>query len=146
MLRSMNSAITALSLHQAYMDVVANNLANVNTTAYKTSRVDFKTQISQLQSVGNAPTAAAATPSLGGRNPLQIGLGVELGAITKVMTQGSLRATGRATDLAVQGNGYFIVDDGSQTRAFTRDGAVDIGQDGKLDSDCHRVTSHGLES
>lgn len=132
MLRSMNSAITALSLHQVYMDTVANNLANVNTTAYKANRVDFKTQISQLQSVGNAPTAAAATPSLGGRNPMQIGLGVALGAITKVMTQGSLRATGRATDLAVQGNGYFIVDDSSQTHAFTRDGAVDIGQDGKL--------------
>jgi len=132
MLRSMNSAITALSLHQTYMDVVANNLANVNTVAYKANRVDFKTQISQLQSVGNAPTAAAATPSLGGRNPMQIGLGVELGAITKVMTQGSLRSTGRATDLAIQGNGYFVVDDGSQTRAFTRDGAVDVGQDGKL--------------
>ncbi len=132
MIRSMYSAITALGLHQTYMDVVANNLANVNTTAYKTSRVDFKTQISQLQSAGNAPTAATATPALGGRNAVQVGLGTQLGAITKVMTQGALRSTGRVTDLAVQGDGFFVLDDGTQGHAYTRDGAIDVGQDGKL--------------
>ena len=132
MIRSMYSAITALGLHQTYMDVVANNLANVNTTAYKTSRVDFKAQISQLLSAGNAPTAATVTPSLGGRNAVQVGLGVQLGAITKVMTQGALRSTGRVTDLAVQGDGFFVLDDGTQGHAYTRDGAIDVGQDGKL--------------
>lgn len=132
MIRSMYSAITALGLHQVYMDVVANNLANVNTTAYKGSRVDFKTQISQLNSAGNAPTAAAVTPSLGGRNAIQIGLGSQLGAVTKVMTQGALRSTGRVTDLAIQGDGFFVLDDGSQGHAYTRDGAIDVGQDDKL--------------
>lgn len=126
MLRSMLSAITALNAHQQYMDVVANNLANVNTTGYKGSRVDFKTQISQMQGPGNAPTAAGATPVRGGTNPVQVGLGVELGAITKVMTQGSLRSTGRVTDLAIQGDGFFIVDDNTQAHAYSRDGAFDV--------------------
>jgi len=128
----MYSAITALTLHQTYMDVVANNLANVNTTAYKAQRVDFKTQLSQLSSVGHAPTAAGVTPSLGGQNAIQVGLGTQLGAITKVFTQGSLRTTGRTTDLAIQGDGLFALDDGSPIHAYSRDGAIDIGQDGAL--------------
>ena len=132
MLRSMYSAITALGLHQTYMDVVANNLANVNTTAYKAHRVDFKTQLSQLSSVGHAPTVAGVTPSLGGQNPIQVGLGTQLGAITKVFTQGSLRSTSRTTDLAIQGDGFFALDDGSPIHAYSRDGALDIGQDGAL--------------
>lgn len=132
MLRSMDAAVTALGVHQQFMDVVANNLANVNTTGYKTSRVDFKTQISQLQAPGSAPTAATATPALGGMNPIQIGLGVQLGAVTKVMTQGTLRNTGRVTDLAIQGDGFFVIDDGTQAHAYTRDGAVDMDSTGTL--------------
>ncbi len=132
MLSSMYSAITALSLHQTYMDVVANNLANVNTTAYKASRIDFMTQISQLQSAGNAPTAAGVTPAWGGRNAIEVGLGVQLGATTKIMTQGALRSTGRATDLAVQGDGYFVLNDGTQGHVYTRDGALDVGPNGQL--------------
>lgn len=132
MLRSMLSAVTAISTHQQYMDVVANNLANVNTTSYKASRVDFRTQVSQFHGAGNAPTDPTATPSLGGRNPIQVGLGVELGAITKVMTQGALKATGRTTDMAIQGDGFFVLDDGTQAHAYTRDGAIDIDAAGNL--------------
>ncbi|MBM4423056.1 MAG: flagellar hook protein FlgE [Chloroflexi bacterium] len=128
MLRSMYSAISSLGLHQTYMDVVANNLANVNTTAYKASRVDFKIQISQFHNPGNAPSTTA-TPPTGGRNPIQAGMGTQLGGIVKIMTQGTLRATGRPTDIAIQDDGFFIVGENVETGAFTRDGAFDVGQD-----------------
>ena len=132
MLRSMSAAISGLRDHQVYMDVVANNIANVNTNGYKASRVDFKDAISQTMSTGSGPTATT-----GGTNPVQIGLGLTLGGIDTMMTQGSLVSTGKNTDLAIQGEGFFMLGTGSPTGAltpayFTRDGAFTLDKDGYL--------------
>ena len=103
MIRSMFTAISALNLHQTYLDVIADNLANANTTGYKSSRVVFQDQFAQIMSSGSAPSA-----DIGGINPTQVGLGVKLGYISPVFTQGMLQSTGRSTDLAIQGDGFFV--------------------------------------
>lgn len=126
MLRSMFTSIGALTLHQSYMDVVANNLANVNTTGYKGSRVTFMDQISELLAAGAGPGA-----NLGGINATQIGLGVRLGAITTGFTQGALQSTSRPSDVAIQGDGFFIYSDGT-TPFYSRDGALEMDSDGVL--------------
>lgn len=126
MLRSMFTSIGSLTLHQSYMDVVANNLANVNTTGYKSSRVTFQDQISQLLAAGAAPSA-----NVGGINPTQIGLGVRLGSITTGFTQGALQSTSRPSDIAIQGDGFFIYSDNT-TQYYSRDGALDMDADGVL--------------
>ncbi|PNR89313.1 flagellar hook-basal body protein [Petrotoga sp. 9T1HF07.CasAA.8.2] len=121
MLRSMYSGITGLRNFQDQLDIVANNIANVNTVGYKGSRATFQTTLFQTLSAGNAPQN-----QLGGTNPMQIGLGSQLASIDKLMTQGSPMSTGKATDLMIQGEGFFILSDGIgqyYTRAgnFTRD-------------------------
>lgn len=126
MLRSMFTSIGSLTLHQSYMDVVANNLANVNTPGFKGSRVTFMDQISQMMSVGAGPSAA-----LGGINPTQIGLGVRMGAVTTGFTQGAMQSTGRVTDVALQGDGFFIYRQGA-ANLYSRDGALSIDSDGYL--------------
>ncbi len=126
MLRSMFTAISSLTLHQSFMDVVADNLSNVNTYGFKSSRITFQDQFSQLIRFGAAPTG-----DLGGINPAQIGLGSRLGSITANFTQGMLQSTGRSTDLAIQGDGFFIYGKGEE-RYYSRDGAVEIDADGYL--------------
>ncbi len=126
MLRSMFSAISALNLHQTYMDVVANNLANVNTYGYKASRVTFQDQFSQTLWNGAGPTE-----NLGGINPAQIGLGVRLGAVSPNFTQGMLQNTNRNTDIAIQGDGFFIYNNGI-TNLYSRDGSLEIDSEGYL--------------
>lgn len=115
MLRSMFTAISSLQLHQNYLDVVANNLANANTIGYKSNRVLFQDQFYQLLSPGSAPTE-----NLGGINPTQIGLGLQLGYISPVFTQGMMQNTGRNLDLAIQGNGFFVYDQGAMRHYRTR--------------------------
>ena len=114
MIRSMFTAISALNLHQTYLDVISDNLANANTTGYKSSRVVFQDQFTQIMSSGAAPTT-----NTGGINPTQVGLGVKLGYISPVFTQGMLQSTGRSTDLAVQGDGFFVYKSGDEQRFFT---------------------------
>jgi len=126
MLRSMFTAISALSIHQDYMDVVANNLANANTTAYKASRVLFQDQFSELVQAGTAPTG-----DRGGLNPTQIGLGARLGTVSTVFTQGMLNATGQNTDMALEGEGFFIYTDGA-SQFYSRDGAIEMDSAGYL--------------
>lgn len=126
MLRSMFTAINALNVHQMFLDVVSDNLANANTTAFKSSRVTFQTQIAQLMQAGAAPSA-----TLGGVNPSQIGLGTSLGAITPNFAQGALQGTGRFTDLAIQGDGFFIFNNGAAS-FYSRDGALAIDANGYL--------------
>lgn len=126
MIRSMFTAISSLSLHQKYLDVVSNNLANANTNGYKSSRVLFQDQFSQMLSPGSAPTA-----DLGGTNPTQIGLGVRLGYVAPNFTQGTLQNTGRNMDLGVQGDGFFIYgQDGG--RRFSREGSMSLDAEGYL--------------
>src|SRR5204862_5302672 len=98
MMRAMFAAIAGLRNHITYMDVVGNNIANVNTTAFKSSRVTFQDMMSQTQTGASAPTA-----NRGGTNPIQVGLGMTLGGIDVLQAQGSLQSTGKLTDFAIQG-------------------------------------------
>ena len=104
MLRGMYSAISGLKMHQAMLDVTANDIANVNTIGYKGSRTTFTDQLAQLQSGASAPGVGG-----GGRNPAQVGLGVQFGSIDNVMGGGALQSTSNVLDLAVQGDGWFRV-------------------------------------
>ena len=126
MMRSMFSAISGLKNHQTFMDVVGNNIANVNTTGFKQSRVTFQDILSQT-----LRGAAGPQNGRGGVNPEQVGLGVLLSGVDTIQTQGTLQSTGKLTDMAIQGEGYFVVNDGKQD-FFTRDGAFDLGIDGTL--------------
>lgn len=130
----MSSAISGLRTHQEYMDVVANNIANVNTVGYKSTRVNFKDAISQTMTGGSGPTTTA-----GGTNPVQVGLGVTLGGIDNIMTQGSVTSTGKNTDLMIQGDGMFMLGTGDPTAGtvtapayFTRDGQFSEDSSGYL--------------
>ncbi len=126
MLRSMFTAISSLNLHQSYLDVVANNLANANTTGYKASRVVFQDQFSQMLSPGAGPSATQ-----GGVNPIQIGLGTQLGYISPVFSQGMLQATGRNMDMSIQGDGFFIYDQGVNRR-YSREGSLSLDSTGNI--------------
>ncbi len=126
MLRSMFTAISALTLHQSYLDVVADNLANANTPGFKSSRVAFQDQFAQLLGVGSSPTT-----DLGGINPTQIGLGARLGSITPDFTQGTLQGTGRLMDLAIQGDGFFIYAEGA-VNYYSREGTLEMDSQGYL--------------
>ena len=126
MMRALFSAISGMRNHMSYMDVVGNNIANVNTTAYKQTRVTFEDILSQTVRGASSPQNGR-----GGTNPAQIGLGMALGGIDSVMSQGSLESTGKLTDFAVQGDGFFVVSDGT-TQSYTRDGAFDIDTTGTL--------------
>jgi len=126
MMRALFSAISGMRNHMSFMDVVGNNIANVNTIAYKSNRVTFQDMLGQQLRGASSPQNGR-----GGTNPAQIGLGMVLGGIDTIMTQGSLQSTGKLTDFAVQGDGFFVVSDG-QRNFFTRDGAFDIGVDGGL--------------
>jgi len=126
MMRALFSAISGMKNHMSYMDVVGNNIANVNTIAYKSSRATFQDILGQTVRGASTPQAGR-----GGTNPAQIGLGMQLGGIDNIMTQGSLQSTGKLTDFAVQGDGFFVVSDGTRNY-YTRDGAFDIDVEGSL--------------
>ncbi len=126
MLRSMFSAISGLRAHQVMMDEIGNNIANVNTVGYKSGRVNFQDILSQTFRGASAPQGG-----LGSINPAQVGLGVTVAGIDVMMTQGNLQSTGRLTDMAIQGDGFFVLSDGSR-QYFTRDGSFDIGLGGNL--------------
>ena len=108
MMRSMFAAISGLKQHQTMLDVVSNDIANVNTLGFKANRVTFKDSLSQLQRGG-----AGQTPGQGGQNPAQIGLGVGLASIDTVMGGGALQTTGNVLDVAIQGEGWFRVGQGT---------------------------------
>ncbi|MGE5620273.1 MAG: flagellar hook-basal body complex protein [Sphingomonadaceae bacterium] len=133
MLRSMSSAISGLRNHQTYMDVVGHNIANVNTVGFKASRINFKEALAQTYRVGSEPVPNG----MGGTNPAQVGLGVTLGGIDTIMTQGPMTPTGKTTDLAIQGEGFFMLgtpDAGGNVvpAYFTRDGAFSRDEAGYL--------------
>ena len=126
MIRSLFAGVSGLRNHQTFMDVIANNIANVNTVGFKRGRITFKESLSLL-----LKGAQSATAELGGKNPLQIGLGMTVGSIDQIFSQGNLEATGQVTDLAIQGDGFFVVKDGA--RAFyTRAGNFQLDAKGRL--------------
>ncbi|HLK59815.1 MAG TPA: flagellar hook-basal body complex protein [Chthonomonadaceae bacterium] len=126
MFQAMFSGVSGLQAHQTALDVIGNNIANVDTIGFKAGRVTFQDQLSQTLRASSAPTADA-----GGQNPSQVGLGVALGAVDTLQTQGNLQTTGKSTDMAIQGNGFFIVSEGSSV-VYTRDGSFDLDSDGVL--------------
>ena len=126
MIRSMYSAISGLRNHQTMMDVVGNNISNVNTTGFKGSAVVFQDVL--LQTIRGAGQPATA---LGGTNPAQVGLGSRIGAITTNFGQGAMQRTGRSTDMAIQGDGFFTVNQAGQT-LYTRSGTFSIDAQGRL--------------
>jgi len=128
MLRSLWSGMSGLNVHQTALDVEANNIANVNTTSFKYSRVSFQDLLSQT-----ARVSSAGSDNIGGTNAVQIGLGVKLSSIEKIFKQGSLQQTDKVTDLALQGDGFFIVSgDGGETQKFTRAGNFHMDTKGDL--------------
>lgn len=124
MMRSMFSGVSGLRNHQTRMDVIGNNIANVNTIGFKGSRVNFQDILSQ-----NLQGAAAPQGNRGGTNPMQIGLGMSVASIDTIFTDGSTQPTGKQTDLALQGQGFFIVNDGA-TSYYTRAGNFDFDTNG----------------
>jgi flagellar hook protein FlgE len=134
----MFSAISGLKQHQVMLDVTSNNIANVNTVGYKTSRTTFQDSLSQLQRGGSAPG-----PNNGGTNGVQVGLGVNLGSIDNMMGSGAFQSTGNALDVAIQGPGWFRVGPSTAPAVpteltYTRAGNFKTNTDGYL------VTQDGM--
>ena len=126
MMRSLFSGVSGMQNHQTRMDVIGNNVANVNTTGFKRGRVNFQDLISQQLS-----GAAKPTEEIGGVNPKEVGLGMMVASIDTIFTQGALQTTGVNTDLAIQGNGFFVLKSGEKS-FYTRAGAFGIDRDGTL--------------
>ena len=164
-MRAMYSGISGMKVNQTRLDVIGNNIANVGTTAFKGSRARFEDSLSQAERAASAPST-----SLGGTNAGDVGLGVQLGGIDRMMQQGNMQPTGRALDCAVDGNGFFMVskgptvfDDSLKVKAkehtidsvnskakseifYTRDGAFTLDEQGNLlTSDGYRVMGYALE-
>lgn len=128
MLRSLFTGISGLTAHQQMLDVTANNIANVNTIGFKSSRTVFQDTLSQTIQGAGAGTAVAANAGIGGTNSKQIGLGVKLGGTEMNMTQGANEATGVGTDLMINGDGFFAVYKGGNT-LYTRAGSLHLDAD-----------------
>ena len=164
MLRSLYSGISGMKVNQTKLDVIGNNLANVSTTAFKGSRVNFSTTISQTLG-----SASAASDSLGGVNGKQVGLGAQIASIDKIMSQGSMQSTSRSLDVAVDGSGYFMVATGpaltgdadaitikdngvenmpaNNSVAYTRDGSFVLDNEGNLlTSKGYRVLGFAMQT
>ncbi|MEL5865042.1 flagellar hook-basal body complex protein [Clostridium cochlearium] len=157
MLRSMYSGISGLKVNQTKLDVIGNNIANVGTTAFKNQRIRFQDVLSQ-----NLKFGTGASANVGGTNPSQVGLGVEVAGIDTMVSQGNMQPTGRNLDFAVDGDGYFVVargkaeemvtvkdntgkgdTNGEPTINYTRDGSFALDDQGQLlTSDGYRVLGY----
>jgi flagellar hook protein FlgE len=126
MLRSLFAGVSGLRNHQVRMDVIGNNIANVNTVAFKSGRVTFKEGFAQLLQGASRPPG-----DHGGTNPIQVGLGMQVGSIDQLFTQGNIESTGVNTDIAIQGNSMFVVRKGNQS-FYTRSGNFQIDAAGQL--------------
>lgn len=137
MMRSMYSGVSGLRNHQTRMDVIGNNIANVNTTGFKKSRVVFKDVLYQ-----NVRGASSPDGSRGGTNPMGVGLGMALASIDQIHTGAPTSSTAKLTDLAIDGNGYFVVNDGN-SRYYTRAGAFEFDKQGNLVSSANGYKVQG---
>lgn len=123
---ALSAGVSGLQAHQKMLDIAGNNLANVNTTAFKSSRITFSELLSETIKKASQPTS-----TIGGTNPQQMGSGVGVAGITPNMTQGSIVSTGNPLDMALEGEGYFVLSSGSQN-IFTRAGAFSVDSDSNL--------------
>jgi flagellar basal-body rod protein FlgG len=135
MIRALYTAATGMNAQQTNIDVLANNLANVNTTGFKKGRADFQDLMYQYTTEPGSPTSQATTNPSG----IQVGLGVKTVAVKKVFTQGDLTSTNNQLDVAIEGDGFFQVLRPDGTNAFTRSGAFQINETGQL------ITSDGFQ-
>ncbi len=126
MMRSLFAAVSGLRNHQTRLDVIGNNIANVNTVGFKASRVTFKEAFTQLLQGATRPPG-----DLGGVNPIQIGSGMNIGSIDQLFSQGSLESTGEGTDLAIQGDAFFVANSGNR-RFYTRAGNFQLDANGRM--------------
>jgi flagellar hook protein FlgE len=126
MLRSLNSAVSGLRNQQTRMDVIGNNVSNVNTVAFKAGRVTFKEGFAQI-----VESASRPVDGIGGINPMEVGLGSQIGTIDTMFTQGNLETTGRNTDLAIQGSSFFVLKKGNEA-FYTRAGNFQVDANGTL--------------
>lgn len=126
MIQAMYSGISGMKAFMTDLDVIGNNIANINTTGYKASRVNFQDMLSETLS-----PASASTSTHGGTNPNQVGLGTVAGSISVDETQGSMESTGNTGDLAIQGEGYFMYTDGSEL-LYSRDGSTTTDSNNNL--------------
>ena len=124
MMRSLFAGVAGLKSHQTRMDVIGNNISNINTIGFKSSRVTFSDMLSQTASSASAPSASS-----GGINPKQIGLGAAVSSVDLVFTDGSAQATGKNTDITLSGNGLFVLKKGSDS-FYSRDGAFEFDTNG----------------
>ena len=130
MMRSLFAGVSGLRNHQIRMDVIGNNIANVNTVGYKSSRVTFEEAFAQMLQGASRPPGAQGNVS-GGVNPVQVGLGMNIGSIDLLFTQGNIESTGVTTDLAIQGDSFFVVSDGTGNN-YTRSGNFQLDANGRL--------------
>ena len=134
MLKSLFSGVSGLQSHQVAMDVESNNIANVNTTGFKYSRANFSDLLAQTRAIATAPQG-----ELGGKNPVQVGLGSTVSSMTRIFSQGSVQNSDKNTDVAIQGDGFFIISpDGGNTYKYTRAG------DFKFDAGGNFVDNNGF--
>lgn len=126
MINALQAGVTGLRAHQNMLDVSGNNLANVNTTAFKSSRVTFSSMLAQTMR-----EASGATENIGGRNPMQIGSGVLVGSVDRNTEQGGMITTGNALDMAIEGSGFFVLHDG-QKEVYTRVGQFEVDSEYNL--------------
>jgi len=137
----MYTGLSGLNVNQTRIDTIGNNIANVNTTAYKGSRTLFQTQLSQTLSTGTPPSATS-----GGVNPTQIGLGAVVGATQKNFNTGSIETTGIASDLAIEGAGFFVLNRADGRQVYSRDGAFSLDSNNRLVSiDGNLVQGFGVD-
>lgn len=141
LVRALNSAVSGLRGQQTSIDVIGDNLANSTTTAFKAGRVNFHTLLSQTISFGTAPQGF-----LGGIDPLQIGLGVAVAETTKNFNQGELEVTGIATDLGIEGSGFFVMNDETGARVFSRDGSFTINPSNLLHNPSNGFLVQGVNA
>ena len=134
MLKSLFSGVSGLQSHQVAMDVESNNIANVNTVGFKYSRANFSDLLAQTKAIATAPQG-----DLGGKNPVQVGLGSTISSMTRIFSQGSVQNSDKNTDMAIQGDGMFIISpDGGSTYKYTRSG------DFKFDASGNFVDNNGF--
>lgn len=140
MMRSLYAGVSGLQNHQVRMDVIGNNIANVNTTGFKRGRVNFQDMISQ-----NLQGAAKPNEEVGGVNPKQVGLGMMIATIDTIHTQGNLQSTGVNTDLALKGEGFFILKSGEKS-FYTRNGSFGVDRNGTLMNPANGMRVQGWQA
>jgi flagellar basal-body rod protein FlgG len=140
MLRSLYTAATGMSAQETKLDVIANNLANSSTVGFKKTSAQFADLLSETMHAAQAPDARSG----GSPEPMQVGLGVRTAGVTRLQTQGDLLNTGNATDVAIQGNGYFRVQQANGDYAYTRAGSFHVDANGKLTTLTGEVIDPGI--